>query len=83
MTDIETATISEKGQLVIPKHIRERMKLKKGDKLILAFDENRLLVEKSAHVKKKINDDFADLMKASQSSTAFWDNDVDKVWENV
>ncbi len=83
MTEIETATISEKGQLVIPKQIREKMKLKKGDKLILAFDENRLLVEKTSHTKKKIRDDFSDLIKASQSSTAFWDNDTDRIWEDV
>mgnify|MGYP001560581202 CR=1 FL=1 len=83
MTDIETATLSEKGQLVIPKHIREKMKLKKGDTLLVAFDENRILLERTSHTKKKIKDDFADLVKASQSSTKFWDNDVDRVWENV
>ena len=83
MSDIITATVSEKGQLVIPKSIREKMKLKKGDTFIVAFDENRLLLEKSSRVKKKIKDDFSDLVKASETSTGFWDNKYDEVWDHV
>ncbi len=83
MDEVMTATVSEKGQLVIPKSIREKMKLKRGDKLIVAFDENRLLLEKSARVKKKIRDDFSDLVKASETSLGFWDNNYDEVWDHV
>jgi AbrB family looped-hinge helix DNA binding protein len=83
MDDVLTATVSEKGQLVIPKSIREKMKLKRGDKLIVAFDENRLLLEKSSNMKKRIRDDFSDLVKASETSVGFWDNKYDEVWDHV
>ena len=31
----------------------------------------------------KNNSDTLDLMKASESTLAFWDNEEDKVWDNV
>ncbi len=83
MDEVLTATISEKGQLVIPKSIREKMRLKRGDKLIVAFDENRLLLEKSSRTKKRIRDDFSDLVKASETNVGFWDNKYDEVWDHV
>lgn len=83
MDEVMTATVSEKGQLVIPKFIREKMKLKRGDTLVVAFDENRLLLEKSSRIKKKIRDDFSDLVKASETSLGFWDNKYDEVWDHV
>ncbi|MBI4043618.1 MAG: AbrB/MazE/SpoVT family DNA-binding domain-containing protein [Candidatus Diapherotrites archaeon] len=83
MAEVVTTTVSEKGQLVIPKSIRDKMGLKKGDKLVIAFDNDRLLVEKSARAKKHIVDDFYDLLTASASSLSFWDNETDKAWEHV
>ena len=32
---------------------------------------------------QKNNSDTYDLLKASESSLAFWDNEDDKVWDNV
>ena len=83
MDEVISATVSEKGQLVIPKSIRNKMKLKRGDTFILVFDENRLLLEKSARVKKRLHDDFSDLVLASETSTGFWDNKYDAVWDHV
>lgn len=78
-----TVTVSEKGQLVIPKHIREKMKLKKGDSVVMALDEGRLLVEKSSKTKKRLKEDFDGLLKASESTLEFWNNETDEVWNNV
>jgi len=40
------ATLTSKGQLTIPKEVRQRMGLKQGDQLILRFDERgRLIME--------------------------------------
>lgn len=48
-----TATLGEKGQIVIPQEARENMNLKKGDKLLIfAMDEDMLAVAKLSHIEK-------------------------------
>lgn len=39
--------MNSKGQTVIPKAVRERLKLKPGDLLRYAFDGNRVMIEKA------------------------------------
>ena len=34
-------------------------------------------------IRLKNNDDMLDLMKASESTLGFWDNEEDTVWDNV
>ena len=34
-------------------------------------------------IQMKNNSDTIDLMKASESTLAFWDNEEDEVWDNV
>ena len=34
-------------------------------------------------IRLKNNDDTLDFMKASESTLDFWDNEEDKVWDNV
>jgi len=45
---VKKATITSKGQLTIPKQVRERLGLKPGDRLVFDLDGNaiRLRVEK-------------------------------------
>lgn len=40
MESIEFTSVSSKGQVVIPRKIRERMKLQEGEKLIVVEDED-------------------------------------------
>lgn len=48
-----TATVGEKGQIVIPQEARENMKLKKGDRLLIfGMDEDMLAVAKLSHIEK-------------------------------
>lgn len=53
---IEVVTLSSKGQLVIPKKIREKMGIKKEDKFILVYDRDSILLQKISReeAKKKI-----------------------------
>jgi antitoxin PrlF len=43
---IEVVTISSKGQLVIPKNIREKMGLQQHDKFIIVRDKENMILRK-------------------------------------
>lgn len=48
-----SVTVGEKGQIVIPQDAREKMKLKKGDRLLIfGMDEDMLAVAKLSHIAK-------------------------------
>lgn len=48
-----TATVGEKGQIVIPQEARANMKLKRGDRLLIfGMDEDMLAVAKLSHIEK-------------------------------
>jgi len=48
-----TATVGEKGQIVIPQEARKNMKLKKGDRLLVfGMDDDMLAVAKLSHIEK-------------------------------
>ena len=41
-----TATLTSKGQITIPKEIREKLGLKKGDKLVLLEKDGNVILRK-------------------------------------
>ena len=43
---IEVVTLSSKGQLVVPKDIREDMGLEKEDKFVVVHDRNNILLKR-------------------------------------
>jgi hypothetical protein len=53
----------------------------------LANEMSDMQLTETAHfmqfIRLKSNDDMFDLMKASESSLGFWDNEEDTVWDNV
>ena len=74
---IKSIKISEKGQIAIPKEIRQAMKIQKGDSLLLIQQGNKLFIE-------KISDEFESWLKLSEGSAKeVWDNEIDEVWNNV
>ena len=77
------ANVSSKGQIVIPKQLRKRLGLKKGKRLVFLVKGKKLLVEPLENVEHLLEDDFSDLLQASGSSTSFWDNEKDEVWNSV
>lgn len=44
---IGTSVISEKGQITIPKEIRDRLGIVQGDRLIFDLNENEIIIRKS------------------------------------
>lgn len=50
---IETTKLSEKGQLVIPKEVREKMNLKCGCKFLLIATDNEIILQKIDFTKER------------------------------
>ena len=40
MTDVETVTVSSKGQVTLPSKLRKRLKIVKGEKLLVVSEDN-------------------------------------------
>ncbi len=78
----KTVKVSEKGQIAIPREIRNAMDLEKGDELIIIIQkDNRIVLEKAEHL---LEDVFDDLLKASEHvAKELWDNTYDEVWNSV
>lgn len=78
---IATVTVSEKGQIAIPRGIREKMRIEKGDSLVIFQSGEGILLEKSQKVESKMKDDFKDLMRISEKTLKkVWNNKKDNIW---
>jgi AbrB family looped-hinge helix DNA binding protein len=78
MMNIKTVKVSDKGQIAIPKEMREILHIEKGDEVILIAEGNIIIIEK---VKKE---NFKDLLKLSESTVQkIWDNGEDEVWNEL
>jgi len=51
---IETTKLSDKGQVVIPKDVRERMGLKPGSKFLVVATEDAIILQRLEVVRKKM-----------------------------
>lgn len=76
--DVQTIKISEKGQISIPKNIRNSLGLQKGDTLNIVRDGHIIILE-------KIEDEtYKDLVKhAGKVVERIWDNEYDEIWDNL
>ena len=74
----EVITVGEKGQIVIPKKIREYLKIAKGTKLIVSEDKDKITIKPVKLDEKHM------LMLLSESSLKkTWDNPYDERWDDV
>ncbi len=42
LTDVETVTVSSKGQVTLPSKLRKRLKIAKGEKLLVVSEDNTI-----------------------------------------
>lgn len=60
------ATITTKGQVTIPKNVRDSLKLKSGDKIEIIIAENREAIIRP--ISKSVDDIFGMLKKENQKT---------------
>ena len=71
--------VTNKGQISIPKSIRELIGINEGDELILFNIDGKILLEKS----DKLKDNFKDVQKFSEESLKeIWENEEDEIWNS-
>lgn len=78
---LNTVNVSEKGQIAIPQEIRTLLGIKKGDRLVLATKNQKILIQKATNLSKQIDDDFDDLLGYSEITLKkVWSNKKDDIW---
>ena len=79
---LKTVSVSEKGQIAIPREIQELLDIKKGDRLVLTAKNEKILIQKATNIEKHMMNDFDDLLRYSELSLAkLWKNKKDNIWE--
>ena len=78
---MRTVTVSEKGQISIPRDIRMQLAVKRGSKLVLVLKGKKLLISRASDISQLIEDGFDDVVRHSEYSLKkIWDNEGDEVW---
>ncbi len=74
----EIITVGEKGQIVIPKKMREDLMIAKGTKLIVHEEKDKISIKPAKLTEKQL------LMLLSETSLKkTWDNPYDERWDDV
>jgi AbrB family looped-hinge helix DNA binding protein len=80
--DIKTVTISQKGQITIPRALQRKMGIKKGDRFVLVARGDNIMLKRSPAIIKSIEDDFSDILAISEHSLGkIWLNKEDDIWD--
>jgi len=76
--DTRIIKVTDKGQISLPVGMRESLRIKQGDELIVTKSDNAIVIKK---VRKE---DFSDLLKHSEKvAEKLWDNKEDEIWNGV
>ena len=81
--ELKTLKLSGKGQISIPKEIRNGMRLKKGDRLVLVAKGEQLILQKADLFLKKMNineESLGAMMLSKEVLKKDWDNKYDERW---
>jgi len=76
----ELVTVGEKGQIVIPKKIRDDLKIGKGTKLLVSKDRDKITIKPI----KKMSESYLTMLLSESSLAKDWLNEEeDKAWEHL
>ena len=81
---MHTLRVSSKGQIVIPKEVRERHRLARDTDLVLFEEGDALILRKKADVERVLKDRFYPFLRVAEARLGeLWDNPEDDVWNDV
>ena len=86
LIEVKTATMTEKGQIVIPKEIRELNMLKEGEKVAVLAYEDRIEIRPLKYLKKldKSKEGIITALLSEKSLAKDWlSEQEDKAWANL
>lgn len=84
MAEITTVKVSEKGQIALPVKIRNSLRIKQGDTLILIEENGKLFLKKTDELVKQSHSEFAYLLTHSEAvAKKFWGSKADDVWDTI
>ncbi|MEK6917508.1 MAG: AbrB/MazE/SpoVT family DNA-binding domain-containing protein [Nanoarchaeota archaeon] len=76
--EVKIIKVTDKGQISLPIGMRESLKINNGDELIIAKNEDSIVI------KKIRRSDFSDLLKHSEKvAKKLWSNKEDEIWNNI
>ena len=82
--EVEMTRISEKGQVVIPSSLRNRMKIKKSDQFLVFGEGNTIILKKiEKPAIRKTFDEVAKPLRNAAKKSGFSRSDLDKLIEDV
>ncbi len=74
----EVISVGEKGQIVIPKKLRDEFNIAKGTKLLVSEDKDKIIIKPV-----KLDEDHLLMLLSESSLKKAWDNKYDKRWDDV
>ncbi|SPF41516.1 Looped-hinge helix DNA binding domain, AbrB family [Candidatus Desulfosporosinus infrequens] len=78
--DMEVSRVTSKGQITIPKAVRERLKLSEGDKVAFIEKDGNIVITKSSVIALK---KFLDSMSAEAQAKGITEEEMLKELEQV
>lgn len=78
---IKAIKVSDKGQIALPKSIRDDAGIEQGDNLLICYRDGKIFLEKVEILSEAVEEDFSDLLKHSQEALKkIWENEQDERW---
>jgi AbrB family looped-hinge helix DNA binding protein len=81
MTEVQIITLSKKGQIVLPKKVRDELRVEQGSKLLLVEREGKVTLTKLDNLLKKKS---STLLLSEKSLARDWLlPEEDEAWNNL
>ena len=77
---LESAKVMAKGQVTIPKDIREKLKINEGDQLVFVYDNEKVIMMNSAIYAMKL---MQEMMSGVAEKESIKEEDVSKMIREI